>query len=136
MTATLPTPTSPRHLEQMSRALPAPQRMFRLPVDPPWRPVAFYPARCEEAGEVTVYVSRLPAMFYRIDCPKLGVSLATGSGGHFLADTIAAALANGMLGAGEEPSGRDDHGVVPAVGMRAVHEPPLPAQLPRPGEGR
>jgi hypothetical protein len=72
--------------------------------DGAWQPVAVYPPAAGSGGEATVFVSRAPAMFYRITCPALGVDLSTGSGAHDLADGIAAALAAGMLG----PTSKED----------------------------
>lgn len=47
----------------------------------------------------------MPAMFWRIECLDLDLDLRTGSGSRMsrLADSIAEAIAGGMLGTGDEP---------------------------------
>ncbi len=45
-----------------------------------------------------------PARFWRIECPDLDLDLRTGSGSRMskLADSIAEAIADGMLGVGDD----------------------------------
>ncbi len=44
-----------------------------------------------------------PAKFWRIECPDLELDLRTGSSMHRLAASIAEAIADGMLGVGDDP---------------------------------
>lgn len=95
--------TSP--LEDAAYRLPAPDEIFGLPLDQDWREVNRYRPTADDGHEVVVSVSRMPAMFWRIECPDLDLDLQTGSGSRMsrLADSIAQAIAGGMLDIGEEP---------------------------------
>jgi glyoxylate carboligase len=63
-----------------------------------WTTVRVYPATNEDGHETAVHVMAMPAKFYRIVCPDLGIRLDTGSGMERLACEIAQAIADGMLG--------------------------------------
>ena len=92
--------TSP--LDDAADALPASDKIFGLSMDPTWRVVHRYRPTTEEGREVIVSVARMPARFWRIQCPDLELDLATGSASGMpeLADAIADAIADGMLGPG------------------------------------
>lgn len=92
-------------LDDAASGLPAPDEEFGLPFDQDWREVNRYRPTADDGHEVVVSVSRMPAMFWRIECPDLDLDLRTGSGSRMsrLADSIAEAIAGGMLGIGDEP---------------------------------
>jgi len=89
-------------LDDAAAALPARDDFFGLPMDPTWQEVNRYPPR-GDGHEVVVSVARMPARFWLIECPDLDLDLVTGSGMHKLVDSIADAIAGGMLGVGDEP---------------------------------
>jgi hypothetical protein len=89
-------------LDDDAAALPAPDDIFGLPLDQDWREVRRYQPTAADGHEAIVSVARMPARFWRIECPDLELDLVTGSGMHELADSIAGALANGMLGVGDD----------------------------------
>lgn len=106
--AGLPVPDSGEHLEPIARTAPAdrwPPGLPMLPRDSGWRRTAAYPPSCADGLMVTVLVTRMPAVFYRICAgpDSLGrfIDLATGSGAHDLVHAIATAIAAGMLGPAE-----------------------------------
>lgn len=66
--------------------------------DPGWTEVARYPATVEEASEVVVYVQRMPAKFFKIESAALVAPLTTGSVEPEFVESIAKAIAGGMLG--------------------------------------
>ena len=91
------------NLTGTARALPGRTDFLGLVTDNDWQPVRTYPDTSGTDGdgcEVTVSVMRMPAMFWRITAPELGIDLATGSGEGMadLADAIATAISGGMLG--------------------------------------
>jgi hypothetical protein len=90
-------------LDDAADALPAPDDILGLPMDPSWREVDRYLPTAEDGHEVVVSVARMPAKFWRIECPDLELDLRTGSGMHELADSIAGAISDGMLGVGDDP---------------------------------
>jgi hypothetical protein len=90
-------------LDDDAAALPAPDDIFGLPVDHDWREVNRYQPTGDDGHEVVVSVARMPAKFWRIECPDLELDLFTGSGMDELADSIAEAIADGMLGVGDAP---------------------------------
>jgi hypothetical protein len=90
-------------LDDAADALPAQDDIFRLPMDPSWREVNRYPPTAEDGHEVVVSVARMPAKFWRIECPDLELDLRTGSSMHELADSIAEAISDGMLCVGDDP---------------------------------
>jgi hypothetical protein len=90
-------------LDDAAAALPAPDDIFGLPVDHDWREVNRYQPTGDDGHEVVVSVARMPAKFWRIECPDLELDLVTGSGMHGLADSIAEAIADGRLGVGDAP---------------------------------
>lgn len=72
-----------------------------------WILVRSYPKTCEDGQPVNLYECRMPARFYRIaamasadsvSAPMAGFTLETGSGCRELAESIAKAIAGGMLG--------------------------------------
>lgn len=69
-----------------------------LVYDPEWRQVFTYQAKPGGHGSA-VYVSRLPAQFWRIIIPGLGLDLSTGSGCGRLVTAMADAAACGDLDA-------------------------------------
>ena len=95
--------TSP--LDDAASRLPAPYELFGVPYERDWREVNRYRPTAEDGHEVVVSVSRMPARFWRIECPDLDLDLRTGSGSRMsrLADSIAEAIAGGMLGISDEP---------------------------------
>ena len=68
-----------------------------------WREVRRYQST-GDGHEAIVSVVRLPARFWRIECPDLDLDLVTGSGSDMarLADSIAGAIAEGTLGVKDE----------------------------------
>ncbi len=90
-------------LDDAADALPSPDDIFGLPVDHDWREVSRYQPTGDDGHEVIVSVARMPAKFWRIECPDLELDPVTGSGMHRLADSIAEAIADGMLDVGDEP---------------------------------
>ena len=94
--------TSP--LDDAASRRPAPDEEFGLPFDQDWREVNRYGPTADDGHEVVVSVSRMPATFWRIECSDLDLDLRTGSGSRMsrLADSIAEAIAGGMLGTGDE----------------------------------
>ena len=84
-------------LQEMVDALPGDgETVLGMPCDKGWREVRRYPT--DLGHDVVVYVHRLPADFYRIESPELSSALTTGSGCAELAERIAQALADGLLG--------------------------------------
>jgi hypothetical protein len=88
------------HLDDAADDLSAPETFMGLPVDGTWREVSRYQPTGESGHEVVVSVVRMPARFWRVQCPDLDLDLRTGSGEHMdeLTDLIASAIATGMLG--------------------------------------
>jgi hypothetical protein len=89
-------------LEDMVRLLPYPEpneATIGMGIDREWRQVRRYPAD-GDGYDAVVSVSRMPAHFYRVESEGLLTPLTTGSGADMLqlADTIATAIAGGMLG--------------------------------------
>lgn len=86
-------------LDDIADDLRVADTIFGLPVDHDWREVRRYAAQ-GDGHNVVVSVARYPARFWRIECPDLDLDLATGSGVAMakLADSIASAIAGGMLG--------------------------------------
>jgi hypothetical protein len=89
-----------RGLELRARRLPAPEHLGSLPVDREWVMVHRYPATSSDGHAVEVSCSRYPAIFWRVECPDLRLTLTTGSDMHDLAHQLATAIAGGMLGVG------------------------------------
>lgn len=93
--------TAARNLPGGEPAIPGVPHLAGFNYDPEWREVHRYSGR-GDGHEVIVSVARMPAMFWRIQCPGLGIDLATGSDMHELAGQIAEAIAEGMLGNGDD----------------------------------
>jgi hypothetical protein len=95
----------PSPLDDAAARLPAPDDFFGQPLDQEWREVSRHQPTSSDGHEAIVSVARMPAMFWRVECPDLDLDLQTGSGSRMgrLADTIAEAIADGMLGVGDEP---------------------------------
>lgn len=74
-----------------------------LRFDPAWREARVYEPTNDEGHRVTLLVSRMPAQFWRVVCPGLGLDLGTGSGMGGLATAMAEAIADGCLKPHEEP---------------------------------
>jgi hypothetical protein len=93
-------------LDDAAAALPAPDDFFGLALDPAWREVHRYQPTSVDGHEVIVSVARMPAEFWRIQSPDLELDLETGSGirRRDLADSIARAVADGLLGVSNSPS--------------------------------
>lgn len=93
-------------LDDAADRLAAPDDFFGLAVDREWREARRYPPTSEDGHEATVSVARMPARFWRIQSPDLDLDLETGSGTPMrdLADSIASAIADGMLGVGDSRS--------------------------------
>ncbi len=91
-------------LDDTAAGLPARDHIFGLPLDHVWREVNRYQPTGDDGHEVVVSVARMPARFWRIECPDLDLDLRTGSGSRMskLADSIAEAIADGMLGVGDD----------------------------------
>jgi hypothetical protein len=92
-------------LEDMVRLLPYPEpneATIGMGIDREWRQVRRYPVPADGDGYgAVVSVSRMPAHFYRVESEGgLLAPLTTGSGAEMLrlADSIATAIAGGMLG--------------------------------------
>ena len=66
--------------------------------DRDWKLVKTYEPIGTDGKEVKVYVLRSPARTWRVVCEAEGIDLATGSGQDEMADQIARAIAEGMLG--------------------------------------
>jgi hypothetical protein len=72
-------------------------------VDRGWREVRRYPPGQPDDSDIVeavIYVSRMPAEFYKVESEALLAPLTTGSGSEMarLADSIAQAIVSGMLG--------------------------------------
>ena len=95
-------------LDDAADGLAAPDDFFGLAVDSEWREARRYPPTSEDGHEAIVSVARMPARFWRIQSPDLDLDLETGSGTRMrdLADSIARAVADGMLGVGDSRSER------------------------------
>ena len=95
--------TSP--LDDAAARLPAEADFCGQPIDYDWREIHRYPPTSDDGYEVVVSVVRTPATFWRVECAGLELDLWTGSGSRMsqLANSIAEAIANGMLGVGNEP---------------------------------
>src|SRR5262249_54134707 len=67
--------------------------------DRSWRRVRTYGPTSEDGHAAVLYVSEMPARFYRVRCDDFGVDFSTGSGDamRILAQEIAEAIAGGML---------------------------------------
>lgn len=74
---------------------------YRLPHGE-WTFVALYEATHEDGDDAEVYVSAMPARFYRVK--GKGIDVTTGSGGQMrdLIHRIATEISMGMLGATED----------------------------------
>lgn len=62
-----------------------------------WLRVHTYERRGPDGHPSTVYCSRMPAIFFKIECDELGLTLTTGSSAHDLVHRICTAIADGML---------------------------------------
>jgi hypothetical protein len=93
-------------LDHAADVLAAPDDIFGLAVDPDWQEARRYPPTSEDGHEAIVSVARMPARFWRIQSPDLELDLETGSGTRMrdLADSIARAIADGMLGVSDSQS--------------------------------
>lgn len=91
-----------RHIADEARDLPGDDSGPFGPTDRDWKLVRTYPSQVEERI-AEVYVRRWPAMFWRVR--GAGVDLSTGSGREMaeLADAMARAIADGMLGPTDAP---------------------------------
>jgi hypothetical protein len=88
-------------LRNAAAALPGTGEFLGQPLDQDWREVRRYPPGNADGHEVRVLCQRWPAVFYRIEVRDLNLILETGSGQHELADSIAVAVAAGLLGIGD-----------------------------------
>lgn len=87
-------------IEQAANALPGDEETPFGPVDAGWKPVRLYPKAHEDGADAEVHVRRTPAAFWRVRSKAKGIDLSTGSGERcgWLAERIALAIAEGMLG--------------------------------------
>lgn len=98
-------------LEQLARLLPGSDGVSGLVVEQEWTLVATYPKEWD-GTECAVYVSRMPALFWRILVPAWDMEITTGSGVAELVDHLASAIQRGMVvvrhasQSEAEPSGR------------------------------
>lgn len=98
---------SSEEARELADRLPAPENpadrgftssVFGLAYDPEWREVKAYEPATSDGHRAVVMVSRLPAQFWRVICPDLGIDMATGSDLGDLATAMAEAIADGCLG--------------------------------------
>lgn len=92
-----------------------------LNYDPEWREAKVYEPTNGDGHRVVVLVARMPAQFWRVVCPDLGLDLGTGSGLGDLATAMAEAIADGCLGPHAEAAASDERlEVVAATLTKAI----------------
>jgi hypothetical protein len=100
-------PASGAELVRRARALPGDPCIGGMVTDADWQPVCTLRGTDQPAHAATIYVQRMPAMFWRITGDGADLSTGSGEGMPELALMIAEAIAAGVLGATDHTEGSE-----------------------------